>query len=472
MKRWYKAVDDQRRIWQQMQRDSAVARAAGVSSTEFQWTRDQGSELRNPYAEQDDDEDDNEANFQSSYNSDFAQSDYSVGRNGSNTSLQMRSRTNTGESGPSGGRVAPPRFPMGAQAPALSVRTQIPGGQQGSAVSPSEYMMDSYFSPTTDSPVSTRSSGQLSSHVGMFPFPRQQVPNMANGWSGDDNARFTAPAMPRQPSRDGALSGYQARGRPSLPPSAVSSQSRLRSASSPDINNPLPRQVANPTQPGVPELPPFPAHYAYQPNVLGRANNGSPQQNMPLRASTQSPNVQQQRDRMPPPRSIPLPVQDYQGGPMYGQPPLTRAMTNVDRAMTPEMRSMTPGSIDARMMTPVSIDPRNHSPPMPSLAVSEIPIPTQLKVKVHCPTAGHSFMLVVPTSISYTSLKDRIDAKLQRTTNLSLNTGQVKLKYLDEDDYVSIQSDEDVQMAFETWREQQRDHVQAGQLGEIELYVQ
>lgn len=81
-------------------------------------------------------------------------------------------------------------------------------------------------------------------------------------------------------------------------------------------------------------------------------------------------------------------------------------------------------------------------------------------------------MLVVPTSIAYTSLKDRIDAKLQRTTNLSLATGQVKLKYLDEDDYVSIQSDEDVQMAFETWREQQRDHVQAGQLGEIELYVQ
>lgn len=81
-------------------------------------------------------------------------------------------------------------------------------------------------------------------------------------------------------------------------------------------------------------------------------------------------------------------------------------------------------------------------------------------------------MLVVPTSISYQSLKDRIDAKLQRSTNISLSTGLVKLKYLDEDDYVSIQSDEDVQMAFETWKEQHSDQMMVGQLGEIELFVQ
>jgi len=80
--------------------------------------------------------------------------------------------------------------------------------------------------------------------------------------------------------------------------------------------------------------------------------------------------------------------------------------------------------------------------------------------------------LVVPTNISYQSLRDRIDAKLQRSTNVSLSSGQVKLKYIDEDDFVSILSDEDVQTAFETWREQQRDQVMAGQLGEIELYAQ
>ncbi|GME44008.1 hypothetical protein GTA08_BOTSDO11807 [Neofusicoccum parvum] len=103
---------------------------------------------------------------------------------------------------------------------------------------------------------------------------------------------------------------------------------------------------------------------------------------------------------------------------------------------------------------------------------SDVPIPSQLKVKVHCPSAGSTMTLVVSTNISFQSLKDRIDAKLQRSTNVSLSSGQVKLKYLDEDDYVSIQSDEDVQMAFETWKEQQRDQLLAGQLGEIELFCQ
>jgi cell division control protein 24 len=99
-------------------------------------------------------------------------------------------------------------------------------------------------------------------------------------------------------------------------------------------------------------------------------------------------------------------------------------------------------------------------------------LPTQLKVKVHCPSAGSTMTLVVSTTISFQSLKDRIDAKLQRSTSVSLSTGQVKLKYLDDNDYVSIQSDEDVQTAFETWKEQQRDQNPSGALGEIELFCQ
>ena len=482
MRKWYNAVDAQRKIWQEMQRSSAAIKAAGVSQTEFQWTRDQAPGLVNPYAEQDEEDEETDTSTLNTYKSEFSKSEFSIGRNDSSTSLQMRSRTNTGESiTPVSvmGRMppVPPRqFPLGAQAPALQVRTQNPI-QQGAAGSPSEHIMDSYFSPTTESPVSTRSSGQLSSQNSMFPFPRQVVP-MHNGWNGDDNARFTAPAMPRQQPRDGPSSGYQARNvmRPSLPPNPAASamaQNRLRSASSPDINNVLgQRRMADPQQPGIPELPPFPAHYAYQPSQLNRANNGSPQSmiSATMRASTQSPSSQQQRDRMPPPRSIHLPIHDYQ--PMqYQQPAISRSMTTVDRSM-----NMTPGSIDARVMTPASaLDQRNRSPPVSSMTPTpgaETAIPTQLKVKVHCPSAGSSFMLVVPTSISYQSLKDRIDAKLQRSTNISLSTGLVKLKYLDEDDYVSIQSDEDVQMAFETWKEQHSDQMMVGQLGEIELFVQ
>jgi cell division control protein 24 len=479
MRKWYLAVDGQRRAWQDMQRSSAIAKAAGISSTEFIWTKDQGQPLKNPYEEQDEDEDDGDSStLHDTYNSDYSKSDFSIGRNDSSSSLVMRSRTNTGESltPMSVGRAPPRQFPMGAQAPVLAIRTQNGPGQPVAAVSPNEYIMDSYFSPTTESPVSTRSSGQINQHVGMFPFPRQNVP-MQNGWNGDDNARFTAPAMPRAGSREGSMNGFPRNiQRPSLPPNSVTSQmaqNRLRSASSPDINNALgPRRMADPTQPGIPELPPFPAHYAYQPNL--RLNNGSPQSMGGLtRSSTQSPGVQQQRDRIGAPRSIPLPVQDYQG--QFQQPSLTRAVTNMERS-GPEMRSMTPGSIDARVMTPVSMrDPRQHSPPLPSMSPVngvDLSTPSQLKVKVYCSAAQSSFVLVVQTTISYGSLKDRIDAKLQRSSQLSLNSGQVKLKYLDEGDYISIQSDEDVQTAFETWREQHQDQITVGQMGEIDLYVQ
>lgn len=97
--------------------------------------------------------------------------------------------------------------------------------------------------------------------------------------------------------------------------------------------------------------------------------------------------------------------------------------------------------------------------------------PSQIRIKVHCPAAAQTLTLVVPLSISYESLKDRIDAKLQRSTGYSLGDRapremQVKLKYVDEDDHVSIQSDEDVQAAFETWGEGD-----AG-IGEIELFCE
>ena len=83
-------------------------------------------------------------------------------------------------------------------------------------------------------------------------------------------------------------------------------------------------------------------------------------------------------------------------------------------------------------------------------------------------------------NISYQSLKDRIDAKLQRSTNLSLTERSggvrenvVKLKYVDEGDLISIQSDEDVQTAFEAWQEQNGVFGgEDGGMGEIELFCQ
>lgn len=130
-------------------------------------------------------------------------------------------------------------------------------------------------------------------------------------------------------------------------------------------------------------------------------------------------------------------------------------MTQVDRMGTP-------GSIDARMMQ------RANSPPaaMPSPPLEK---PTQLKVKVKYDAGNYTTTLIVPLNITYQSLKDRIDAKLQRSTAVSLASGLVKLKYMDDGDKVSVQDDDDVQEAFDTWREQEK-NVMA--MGEVVLYIE
>lgn len=226
----------------------------------------------------------------------------------------------------------------------------------------------------------------------------------------------------------------------------------------------------------MPDLPPFPAAYAYPPNALSRSQSSSPAQPMtslPMRTATQSPQVQQQRlTQNMSPRGIPM---QYPPAPQ-GLQQMTQQVGNGYGGMNgvngmhhqPDVR--VPSGLQVPQLGP----PMEHLPAQAQTGQGSQgsgSLPTQLKVKVHCPSAGSSMSFVVSMNISYQSLKDRIDVKLQRSTNLSLSSGHVKLKYLDEDDYVSIQSDEDVQMAFETWRESQRGH-SVGTIGEIELFIQ
>ncbi|KAF2204547.1 hypothetical protein GQ43DRAFT_153594 [Delitschia confertaspora ATCC 74209] len=447
MKKWATQIDTQRRIWKDHARSSSKSQP---SNTEFNSIRD--LDLENPYKDDDYDPEDEDAEtlVEGRYQGNYAQ-----GANSS--SLSLRSRSTTGDSWPpannSDSRTPAPGLPTGyaAQAP-LTLRTQQ---LANAAMGPQE----SYFSPTptVDSPMSSRTS---SSSAGMFPFPRQQPPN---GWHGEDNNRFTAPAMGARQMASGGSRGTQ---RPSLPPNAGSAilNQRMRSASSPDIHNP--NAPNRRQQQPVPDVPPFPTHFAYTPGIVNRSQNNSPN-SLPPRAATQSPAVQ--RDRLVQQRTAAeLANPDYIGGPARRDPhhaPMPRSMTPAS-SFERSQGTLTPASMDSRTMSPALTiqTPQPHE-------MSQIP--TQLKVKVHCPSAGSTMTLVVSTNISFQSLKDRIDAKLQRSTNVSLGTGQVKLKYLDDNDYVSIQSDEDVQTAFETWKEQQRDLNPGGQqLGEIELFCQ
>ena len=431
MKKWYAGVHDQR---------TAHANSAQIGSspdappTDFAWMRDQTAAMPNPYAQQEDEEDEEDYAGQN-----FGYANQPMPRNASSTSL--RSRSTTGDSSQSLAGIArspPPRFPMGFQNPPLSVQTSI----NSQMPSPTTRGGDSYFSPVGESPASSRTSTASS----MFPFPRQGTPQ--GTW--EDQNRYTAPAMPRAPSRGSQtpLDAYQMNGRtpqrPSLPAMASSqsqasvTQQRNRSYSTPDINVQGPRQRIPNGAPGsqVPAVPGIPAHLhpAYDAGIP-RSQNNSPN-GMPIRSNTQSPGAQRER----------MPLAQFPNGP----PQYARNNSITIPTSAPDSRTMPPPLGSA-----MSGDSDN--------------LPTQLKVKVNCD--GNYVTLVVAFNITYQSLIDRIDAKVGRFSNNAIARGTMKLRYRDEDgDFVTIESDDDVQIAFQEWREAQKAQYHAGQLGEIELF--
>lgn len=98
-------------------------------------------------------------------------------------------------------------------------------------------------------------------------------------------------------------------------------------------------------------------------------------------------------------------------------------------------------------------------------------MPSQLKAKVNFD--DNYVTLVIASNILFRSLIDRVDAKLARFTNRSIGSKTVRLRYQDEDgDFVTIDSDEAVQLAFMEWREQNQPLLAAGQVGEIQLFCQ
>lgn len=132
---------------------------------------------------------------------------------------------------------------------------------------------------------------------------------------------------------------------------------------------------------------------------------------------------------------------------------------------------------------PLNIDPsRTVSPAMHTAGATQSHNPlaspndapfhsSQLKVKVNC-DSGNYVTLVAAFNITYQSLTDRIDVKLRRFTTSSIGQGNLRLRYRDEDgDFVNIESDEDIQIAFSDWRENMGSmYSGGGGMGEIELF--
>ena len=114
---------------------------------------------------------------------------------------------------------------------------------------------------------------------------------------------------------------------------------------------------------------------------------------------------------------------------------------------------------------------RPFSPPVSSPSSDgDSYIPSQLKAKV-CFDENYVSMIIA-SNIHFTSLADRIDAKLARFTNHSIASGSVRLRYRDEDgDFILIDSDEAVHEALLDWRETRVANSANPQNAELLLYA-
>lgn len=461
MKKWAAGLDQQRK-----ENAPAPQQSPDQPPPNFAWIASQGGGLENPYAQQDDDEDD-DSNGSTPVLPQYGGAAAApialpgtMQRNASSTSLRQRSATGDSAQSLAGiARAPPPRFVL-PQTPAnLQLQTSQQGVPRGG---------DSYFSPVAESPASSRTSttSGIFAGAGGYPFPKTTTPQP--GWGSEDNNRYTAPAMPRAPSRDGPVNG---RNRPSMPvlprdSNSMSQQQRSRSYSTPDINGQANGRGGQ-SVPAVPGIPPHlhPTHARHD-STIPRSNTGSPANDLPVRTNTSSPGTQRARHQIQGGGTMAQfptqPIYPRQGTPGSGvnlPPPGPPPMGMVPMLPSETSRTGSPALGNSPM-------PTSQTPVNPN---SDMPLPTQLKVKVNC-ESGTYVTLVVQFNITYQSLIDRIDAKLARFSNSSIGKGNLRLRYRDEDgDFVTIESDDDIQIAISEWREGVRSLYTQG-VGEIELF--
>ena len=437
---------------------SESARSSGptASDTEFVSMRDQ-TLLKNPYIDDEEDEDDSQAPTL------LPGSSLSTSRNASSNSLRSAGVQLNGSS-----RAPPPRFPMpdaAAYQPPLSLQTHFPPGTN----SPGEFAGNSYFSPGGDSPMSTRSS-----QTSGFAFSRQNTPRLSN----EDGKHRTAPAMARAPSRDGTrpINGYTLDGRtvmrPSLPVMAgpqnaqqqlaMTQQSRMRSASTPDIqapNNTGHQRYANgqlrPNIENIP-VPPIPPHMTQLRAPIVRSQTSSPT-NGSLSARNNTQSTTNQRDRA---------QRQTTDQTSYDQ----QMQMRLDAIPITETRRYQEGTY-----ADASLQVMKSSPAQAPLASGDSApnYPTQLKVKIRFDPAPSHVTIVVPIIIKHRSLIDRIDSKMTKVSTASISKNTARLRYRDEEgDLVTIKTDDDVQMAIDDWAQRNDESIRKTIYPDFELFWQ
>jgi cell division control protein 24 len=96
---------------------------------------------------------------------------------------------------------------------------------------------------------------------------------------------------------------------------------------------------------------------------------------------------------------------------------------------------------------------------------------SQVKLKVNY--GNDKFVIIVPYNIAYAQLMDRIERKVKICgSGPDISPGaNIKIRYQDEDgDYISMNSDDDVQMAFDVSGEPGQND-SAGITGVVTLFV-
>lgn len=448
LRKWRVAVSHQQNLLTEAARKSGQE---GTSATEFLSMKN-ACPVENPYLQDDDvDEDDSQGSTL------VEGQDLGASRNASSTNLRASAATLASGSilpAERGTSRMVPRYPQkefsnNPYPHNLTLHTNV----SPKVDSPAEFPANSHFSPTGDSPMSSRSSAQNY-------FPRQLAPG--NSWPTDENKHKTAPATSRAPSRDGQnqLGSYNISSRtiqrPSLPVMAALSQnaqqattqSRLRSVSTPDIHNSNgsgSRRYANGQQPPIDNtpVPPLPSYIASMRVPVNRSQANSPSNaHLPVRSATQSPQLQRESAS-----------QQHR----YQQQP-AEAMYRANQ------QQFSSGIPPQQMVRP---------PPLPVTAIPDagIPYPTQLKVKIWFQPSPSHVTIVVPIIIKHRSLVDRIDSKMVRISSASISNGTARLRYRDQEgDVLTIGSDEDVSLAIEDWAMGHLAQLHEGIVSDFELY--
>ncbi|RPA79294.1 hypothetical protein BJ508DRAFT_143744 [Ascobolus immersus RN42] len=306
--------------------------------------------------------------------------------------------------------------------------------RNGSSSSLRAYQDAASMSPPPPLPIQTNSTlptprSRFQQQLGAISNPLSLNTNTSHLMGSPPNASYFSPTMETpHGSRGSGLSGMYPFPRQATPNYAEESSRYpggvpMGRSGSREGTSPGPAQQSRLTRPSLPGMASHP---------------GSNNLNQPRGRSASSPNI----------KHIPNPQQYGRGSgiPPVPTPPIPQQYQaySVNRSIAGSPTSPLNGSIRNGSPAQDGIDGISRPP------TRNTPSP-QVKVRVHF--GADSFVIIVPYSITYEKLIERIRLKIHTTTGGE--QGSLRVKYEDEEgDYISIFTDDDVQIAFDSFSEQ------------------